>query len=124
MDCADECLGPPNFKELSDTTGFGLNVNGSVCLNNICMCVNPLGLSASLLLHLRYRWANVTVGLACVVQNTAYTAYGPDGEFVDIVSRYVTPIIPVILVRYLPNGGTRCSSRVREVRWSVVPFLK
>ncbi|KAI0712940.1 hypothetical protein C8T65DRAFT_646169 [Cerioporus squamosus] len=65
----DECEGPPNFKELADTTGFGLNVNGSVCLNNICM------------------WANVTVGLPCVVQNTAYTAYGPDGEFVDIVSR-------------------------------------
>ncbi|KAI8994084.1 hypothetical protein BD414DRAFT_565903 [Trametes punicea] len=67
----DECEGPPNFKELADTTGFGLNVNGSVCLNNICM------------------WANVTVGLPCVVQNTAYTAYGPDGEFIDIVSRYV-----------------------------------
>ncbi|PIL33964.1 hypothetical protein GSI_03672 [Ganoderma sinense ZZ0214-1] len=66
---ADECEGPPNFKELTDTTGFGLNSNGSVCLNNICM------------------WANVTVGLPCVVQNTAYTAYGPNGEFVDIVSR-------------------------------------
>ncbi|RPD78518.1 hypothetical protein L226DRAFT_457878 [Lentinus tigrinus ALCF2SS1-7] len=65
----DECEGPPNFKELADTTGFGLNVNGSICLNNVCM------------------WANVTVGLPCVVQNTAYTAYGPDGEFVDIVSR-------------------------------------
>ena len=41
----DECEGPPNFKELTDTTGFGLNVNGSVCLNNICMCVfcPPLG---------------------------------------------------------------------------------
>ncbi|KAI0373519.1 hypothetical protein BV20DRAFT_989308 [Pilatotrama ljubarskyi] len=65
----DECEGPPNFKELEDTTGFGLNYNGSVCLNNICM------------------WANVTVGLPCVVQNTAYTAYGPDGEFIDIVSR-------------------------------------
>ncbi|KAI1785929.1 hypothetical protein LXA43DRAFT_1113047 [Ganoderma leucocontextum] len=67
----DECEGPPNFKDLADTTGFGLNSNGSVCLNNICM------------------WANVTVGLPCLVQNTAYTAYGPDGEFVDIVSRYV-----------------------------------
>ncbi|KAI0768849.1 hypothetical protein BD413DRAFT_562125 [Trametes elegans] len=65
----DECEGPPNFKELADTTGFGLNVNGSVCLNNICM------------------WANVTVGQTCIVQNTAYTAYGPDGEFIDIVSR-------------------------------------
>ena len=34
-----ECEGPPNFAELRDTTGFGLNVNGSICLNNICMCV-------------------------------------------------------------------------------------
>ncbi|KAH9940416.1 uncharacterized protein BXZ73DRAFT_42631 [Epithele typhae] len=65
----DQCDAPPNFKELADTTGFGLNVNGSVCLNNICM------------------WANETAGNPCVVQNTAYTAYGPDGEFVDIVSR-------------------------------------
>ncbi|KAI0779978.1 hypothetical protein C8Q74DRAFT_1456343 [Fomes fomentarius] len=65
----DECEAPPNFKELVDTTGFGLNHNGSVCLNNICM------------------WANVTVGLPCTVQNTAYTAYGPNGEFIDIVSR-------------------------------------
>ncbi|EIW62480.1 uncharacterized protein TRAVEDRAFT_113902 [Trametes versicolor FP-101664 SS1] len=69
----DECEGPPNSKELEDTTGFGLNSNGSVCLNNICM------------------WANVTVGLPCIVQNTAYTAYGPDGEFIDIVSRQVLP---------------------------------
>ncbi|KAM5543243.1 hypothetical protein V8D89_003117 [Ganoderma adspersum] len=65
----DECEGPPNFKELADTTGFGLNSNGSVCLHNTCM------------------WANVTVGLPCIVQNTAYTAYGPHGEFVHVVSR-------------------------------------
>ncbi|OBZ67247.1 hypothetical protein A0H81_12973 [Grifola frondosa] len=65
----DECQGPPDFKELADHTGFGLNVNGSVCLNNICM------------------WSNVTVGLQCVVQNIAYIAYGKAGEFADIVSR-------------------------------------
>lgn len=39
------------------------------------------------------RWANVTVGLPCIVQNTAYTAYGPDGEFIDIVSRQVLPLL-------------------------------
>lgn len=33
----DQCEGPPNHKELADHTGFGLNVNGSVCLNNTCM---------------------------------------------------------------------------------------
>ncbi|KIY44376.1 hypothetical protein FISHEDRAFT_51660 [Fistulina hepatica ATCC 64428] len=65
----DECEGPPNYKQLRDTTGYGLNVNGSVCLNNICM------------------WANVTLGQACVVENTAYIAYGVSGEFIDIISR-------------------------------------
>lgn len=35
----DECEPPSNFKQLADHTGFGLNVNGSVCLNNICMYV-------------------------------------------------------------------------------------
>ncbi|PIL33963.1 hypothetical protein GSI_03671 [Ganoderma sinense ZZ0214-1] len=65
----DECEAPPNFNELADTTGFGLNFNGSVCLHNICM------------------WANVTVGRPCVVQNTAYTAYGRRGEFIYMVSR-------------------------------------
>ncbi|KAH9910951.1 hypothetical protein B0H21DRAFT_782468 [Amylocystis lapponica] len=66
----DQCLGPPNHHELADTTGYGLNVNGSVCLNNVCM------------------YANVTLGQTCVVQNTAYVAYGPDGaEYPDVVSR-------------------------------------
>ena len=35
----DECEGPSDFKDLADNSGYGLNVNGSVCLNNICMCV-------------------------------------------------------------------------------------
>ncbi|RDB16991.1 hypothetical protein Hypma_002678 [Hypsizygus marmoreus] len=65
----DQCEGPPNFKELADTSGRGLNVNGSVCLNSKCM------------------WANATLGVACIVENTPYTAYGVDGEFIDIVSR-------------------------------------
>ncbi|KAF9478630.1 hypothetical protein BDN70DRAFT_879764 [Pholiota conissans] len=65
----DECAGPPNFKDLADTTGRGLNFNGSLCLNNICT------------------YANKTAGSACTVENTAYTGYGPNGEFLDIVSR-------------------------------------
>ncbi|KAJ7096411.1 hypothetical protein C8R44DRAFT_889718 [Mycena epipterygia] len=65
----DECEAPPNFKELADTTDRGLNYNGSVCLNNVCM------------------WANQTAGNTCVVENTAYIAYGAGGEFIDIVSR-------------------------------------
>ena len=66
----DQCQPPPNFAQLADTSGMGLNTNGSVCINNICM------------------WANATVGENCSVENTAYIAYGPSGEeFIDIVSR-------------------------------------
>ncbi|OCH85676.1 hypothetical protein OBBRIDRAFT_762638 [Obba rivulosa] len=65
----DECEGPPNWRDLADRSGYGLNVNGSVCLNNICM------------------WANMTAGQQCIVQNTAYVGYGKNTEFVDIVSR-------------------------------------
>merc|ERR1712130_938635 len=32
-------------------------------------------------------WANATLGVDCIVENTAYIAYGTDGEFIDIVSR-------------------------------------
>ncbi|KAF8210141.1 hypothetical protein K438DRAFT_1959422 [Mycena galopus ATCC 62051] len=65
----DECEPPPNAAALADTTGRGLNVNGAVCLNNVCM------------------WANATAGESCTVENTPYTAYGVSGEFIDIVSR-------------------------------------
>lgn len=65
----DECEAPPNFKELTDTK-FGLNYNGSVCLNFQCY------------------WANATAGSSCVVENTAYIVYGSSGqESIDIVSR-------------------------------------
>lgn len=65
----DQCEPPTNFAELSDQTGRGQNVNGSVCLNNVCM------------------WANETTGSPCVVENTPYIAYGFNGEFINIVSR-------------------------------------
>ncbi|KAJ7262266.1 hypothetical protein B0H12DRAFT_1105041 [Mycena haematopus] len=65
----DECAPPPNAAELADTTERGLNVNGAVCLNNVCM------------------WANATLNTPCIVENTPYTAYGATGEFIDIVSR-------------------------------------
>ncbi|ETW80398.1 hypothetical protein HETIRDRAFT_321297 [Heterobasidion irregulare TC 32-1] len=70
FDRDDECLAPDNFKELRDQSARGLNVNGSICLNFVCT------------------FANVTVGQACEVENTGFTAYGTDGtEFIDIVSR-------------------------------------
>ncbi|RXW25619.1 hypothetical protein EST38_g248 [Candolleomyces aberdarensis] len=65
----DQCQPPENAAELEDTTGRGLNSNGAVCLNSICM------------------WANVTAGNECVVENTPYIAYGVDIEFINIVSR-------------------------------------
>ncbi|KAF8891638.1 hypothetical protein BD779DRAFT_1512250 [Infundibulicybe gibba] len=65
----DQCEEPPNSKELADDSGRGLNFNGAVCLNSICM------------------WANVTLNDQCQVENTPYIAYGSTGEFIDIVSR-------------------------------------
>lgn len=35
----DQCEAPPNFKELADTSGRGLNYNGAICLQNQCMWV-------------------------------------------------------------------------------------
>ncbi|KAF9244915.1 hypothetical protein BU15DRAFT_85758 [Melanogaster broomeanus] len=65
----DQCEPPPNSSDLADTFNYGRNVNGAVCLNNVCM------------------WANVTVGQACEVENTAYIAYAGSREFIDVVSR-------------------------------------
>jgi len=65
----DQCQPPPNFKELADTSGRGLNSNGSVCLNYVCM------------------WANATLDSSCIIENTPYIVYGPSGETIDIVSR-------------------------------------
>ena len=33
------------------------------------------------------RWANVTLGLPCMVENTAYISYGINDEYIDITSR-------------------------------------
>jgi hypothetical protein len=65
----DQCQPPDNWEQLADNTGHGLNFNGSVCLNNVCM------------------YSNVTVGVACQVENTPYIGYSSSGEFIDIVSR-------------------------------------
>jgi hypothetical protein len=35
----DSCIGPDDFKDLRDSTGRGLNVNGSICLNLVCQYV-------------------------------------------------------------------------------------
>ncbi|KAL4074119.1 hypothetical protein V8B97DRAFT_747531 [Scleroderma yunnanense] len=65
----DQCEPPPNTGELVDTIYYGRNVNGAICLNNVCM------------------WANVTVGQPCEVENTAYIAYTGMSEYIDVVSR-------------------------------------
>lgn len=49
--------------------------------------VRPLHLSSLSLIP--YRWANMTGGSQCVVENIPYIGYGPNNEeFIDIVSRY------------------------------------
>ncbi|KAH8078066.1 hypothetical protein BXZ70DRAFT_961963 [Cristinia sonorae] len=65
----DQCEGPVNWKELADHSGFGLNVNGSVCLNNVCM------------------WANATAGSQCVIDNTVYIVYTAKTEYPVVTSR-------------------------------------
>ncbi|KAJ8481514.1 hypothetical protein ONZ45_g15292 [Pleurotus djamor] len=69
----DQCQPPPNSRELADTTNFGLNVEGAICLLNKCM------------------WANATEGNACIHENTPYTSYSLNGEFIDIRSRLSLP---------------------------------
>lgn len=82
----DSCIGPDDYKDLRDTSGRGLNVNGSICLNFVCQYVFgvPSMRSTS---HL-FRFANVTAGSTCEIENTGYIAYGSSGEFVYVVSRY------------------------------------
>jgi len=69
LDRDDECQPPPDNKDLKDTSAHGLNVDGAICLNFKCM------------------WTNVTLGLPCAVENTAYISYGANDEYIDIVSR-------------------------------------
>ena len=38
-------------------------------------------------LQLDSRWANVTAGSQCEIENTGYVGYGESGEFVYVVSR-------------------------------------
>ncbi|WVR07924.1 hypothetical protein IAU60_004967 [Kwoniella sp. DSM 27419] len=62
----NECAPPENYKDLA---GF-LNTNGTICLKFQCYL------------------ANVTLGQACVYDNTAYTAYQANGDaYAFIVSR-------------------------------------
>ena len=82
----DSCVGPDDFKELRDTTGRGLNVNGSICLNFACQYV--FRVLSTLPTSYLFRFANVTAGSTCEIENTGYIAYGPSGEFVYVVSRY------------------------------------
>ena len=82
----DSCVGPDDFKDLRDTTGNGLNINGSICLNFLCQYVFRVLFTRSIS-HL-FRFANITAGSTCEIENTGYIAYGPSGEFVYVVSRY------------------------------------
>jgi hypothetical protein len=51
----------------------------------------------------------VTLGLPCIVENTAYIAYGgtdsPGGEFIDIVSRFVVLLFYAAIVNARSSGN-------------------
>ena len=52
-DILDQCEAPSNYQDLADTSGRGLNFNGSVCLNNQCMSVHLI--SVPLIQYLNYQ---------------------------------------------------------------------
>jgi hypothetical protein len=83
---ADQCQAPDNYAQLADNTPHGLNFNGSVCLNNVCMYAHLFDIPTQLI-FIWFRFANVTLGLPCAVENTAYIGYSGSDEFIDIVSR-------------------------------------
>lgn len=45
----------------------------------------------------------MSLGDTCIVENTAYTAYGVDGEFIDIVSRCVHSFTVTRLILSFPH---------------------
>ncbi|EIW71414.1 hypothetical protein TREMEDRAFT_27793 [Tremella mesenterica DSM 1558] len=62
----DECAPSPDWNDLN---GY-LNVNGTVCLNFVC------------------QYANVTLGLQCILENTPYTGYLDSGaQYAFVISR-------------------------------------
>ena len=83
------------------------------------------------LIYILYRWANATTGQNCSVENTAYIAYGDQGEeFIDIVSRYglststrSTIYSSIIITVAIASLGctvilrTRLASRRRTSMW-------
>lgn len=63
---ADECAPPSNYLELKSS----LNVNGSICLNQVC------------------HYDNRTIGEACELENLVFVGWDANGnEFPDIRSR-------------------------------------
>lgn len=82
-------------------------------------CALSAGLSCPLKLNdLIARWANVSEGEDCVIENTPYIAYGLEGEFINIVSRCV-PVhsLPMLLLTcYSGNcrGGLYCDGPTRK----------
>lgn len=71
------------------------------------MHVRQFRLASISLVEIVSRWANVTAGEPCVVENTAYIAYGSDGEFIDIVSRYVPSHATIYAITHFFSGNCR-----------------
>jgi hypothetical protein len=74
----EQCAPPPNWSYLAS----GLNFNGSLCLNGKCRFValwHLLSLSSHHSVgHSRY--ANITLGQACQIENTTYLGLDLTGE--------------------------------------------
>ncbi|EKM58604.1 uncharacterized protein PHACADRAFT_117686 [Phanerochaete carnosa HHB-10118-sp] len=72
----DEQCAPP--KE-DVTLASNQNFYGAVCLNSLCMYV-IFSCAAGCEADSRRRWANVTLGQGCIVDDTTYVDVGSDGQ--------------------------------------------
>ncbi|KZT00938.1 uncharacterized protein LAESUDRAFT_816206 [Laetiporus sulphureus 93-53] len=68
MNRDDQCAPPPGSERIALSSER--NVNGSICLREICM------------------YANATLGQACIIDNNTYVDEGPDGrQYINSIAR-------------------------------------
>ena len=75
----EQCSPPLDWQDLASYQ----NYNGSICLKSTCMCVkswNFIVVCIAVLKEVTCRYANITLGQSCIVDNTTYTDTGPNGE--------------------------------------------
>jgi hypothetical protein len=72
----EQCAPPVDWEEL----GSAMDFNGSICLKGVCMWVYCLS-RFFLLMVTSYRYANVTLGQPCVIDDTAYNVTDANGQW-------------------------------------------